>query len=171
MKSRILRNDVVEIISGNDSKKKERVLQVMPDSGRIVVEHVNFVTKHVRKSRDNPNGARLQKEASMMAAMRHPNVVMYLGVCADPPLVAARISQSPAGLVAKREPEAGGVPACAGSAWGIPAARAHPTAGPTAARPRTTARMSIRREPGRRTYPSARSGLDQVDSPALYRAR
>ena len=36
---------------------------------------------------ENPLLAGLQKEASMMAAMRHPNVVMYLGVCADPPLV------------------------------------------------------------------------------------
>lgn len=36
---------------------------------------------------DNPLLAGLQKEASMMAAMRHPNVVMYLGVCTDPPLV------------------------------------------------------------------------------------
>ena len=36
---------------------------------------------------NNPLLAGLQKEASMMAAMRHPNVVMYLGVCADPPLV------------------------------------------------------------------------------------
>lgn len=35
----------------------------------------------------NPLLTALQKEASMMAALRHPNVVMYLGVCADPPLV------------------------------------------------------------------------------------
>ena len=27
------------------------------------------------------------QEAGMMAAMRHPNVVMYLGVCLDPPCV------------------------------------------------------------------------------------
>ena len=77
MKSRILRNDVVEVISGNDSSKKERVLQVMPDSGRIVVEHVNFVTKHVRKSRDNPNGARLQKEAPIAIS----NVLLVCTSC------------------------------------------------------------------------------------------
>ncbi len=27
------------------------------------------------------------QEAGMMAAMRHPNVVLYLGVCLDPPCV------------------------------------------------------------------------------------
>ena len=63
MKSRLVRNDVVQVLSGNDSGKKERVLQVMARSGRIVVEHVNFVTKHLRRSRENPYGARLQKEA------------------------------------------------------------------------------------------------------------
>jgi large subunit ribosomal protein L24 len=65
MKSRIMKNDIVEIISGDDAGKKERVLQVMPRSGRIFVEHVNFITKHVKRSRDNPYGARLQKEASI----------------------------------------------------------------------------------------------------------
>ena len=65
MKCRIVKNDVVEILSGEDTGKKERVLQVMARSGRIVVEHVNFVTKHLRRSRDNPYGARLQKEAAI----------------------------------------------------------------------------------------------------------
>ncbi|HUV38687.1 MAG TPA: 50S ribosomal protein L24 [Planctomycetota bacterium] len=63
MKYKIMKNDVVEVISGNDTGKKERVLQLMPRSNRVVVEHVNFVTKHVRRSRENPYGARLQKEA------------------------------------------------------------------------------------------------------------
>ena len=62
-RTHIVRNDVVEIISGNDAGKRERVLRVMPREGRAVVEHVNFVTKHVRKSRDNPYGARHQVEA------------------------------------------------------------------------------------------------------------
>jgi len=63
MRYRILKNDLVQVMTGEDAGKKERVLQVLPRSGRIVVEHVNFVTKHVRRSRENPYGARLQKEA------------------------------------------------------------------------------------------------------------
>jgi len=63
MKCRILKNDIVQVISGEDAGKKERVLQVMSRDERVVVEHVNFVTKHVRRSRENPYGARLQKEA------------------------------------------------------------------------------------------------------------
>jgi large subunit ribosomal protein L24 len=63
MKCRIVRNDIVQVISGENAGKKERVLQVMIRDERIVVEHVNFVTKHMRRSRENPYGARLQKEA------------------------------------------------------------------------------------------------------------
>ncbi len=77
MKTRIVKNDVVEVISGNDSGKKERVLQVMPRSGLVVVEHVNFVTKHVRRSRQNPYGARLQKEAPVALS----NVMLVCTSC------------------------------------------------------------------------------------------
>lgn len=62
---RIVKNDIVEIISGDDAGKRERVLYVMPKRDRMLVEHINFVTKHVKRSRDNPAGARLQKEASI----------------------------------------------------------------------------------------------------------
>ena len=63
MKCRIVKNDIVQVLSGDDAGKKERVLQVMARFNRIVVEHVHFVTKHLRRSRQNPYGARLQKEA------------------------------------------------------------------------------------------------------------
>ena len=77
MKCGIVRNDVVEVISGNDAGKKERVLQVMPRSRRVVVEHVNFVTKHMRRSRENPYGARLQKEAPIAIS----NVLVVCSEC------------------------------------------------------------------------------------------
>lgn len=60
---RIAKNDIVEIITGEDAGKRERVLHVMPKRDRLLVEHINFVTKHVKRNRDNPSGARLQKEA------------------------------------------------------------------------------------------------------------
>lgn len=60
---RLVKNDIVEVISGEDAGKRERVLYVLPKEDRVVVEHVNFVTKHLRRSRQNPYGARIQKEA------------------------------------------------------------------------------------------------------------
>ena len=77
MKYRIMKNDIVEVISGDDSGKKERVLQIMPRSGHVVIEHVNFVTKHMRRSRQNPYGARLQKEAPVAIS----NVMLVCPSC------------------------------------------------------------------------------------------
>ena len=76
-KTHIVRNDIVQVISGNDAGKKERVLRVMPKEGRVVVEHVNFVTKHVRKSRENPYGARHQMEAPISLS----NVMLVCPEC------------------------------------------------------------------------------------------
>jgi large subunit ribosomal protein L24 len=44
----IRRNDTVKVISGRDKGKQGRVLRVMPDLGKVLVEHVMVVKKHVR---------------------------------------------------------------------------------------------------------------------------
>jgi len=44
----IRRNDTVKVITGRDKGKEGRVLRVLPDKGRILVEHVMLVKKHVR---------------------------------------------------------------------------------------------------------------------------
>ncbi len=42
----------------------------------------------------------LDKEAGIMAALRHPNVVMFLGVCLEPPCMVAEVSLLPAAITA-----------------------------------------------------------------------
>ena len=44
----IKRNDQVEVIAGSDKGKRGRVLRVLPDANRVLVEHVRVVKKHVR---------------------------------------------------------------------------------------------------------------------------
>jgi large subunit ribosomal protein L24 len=44
----IRRNDTVKVMTGRDTGKEGRVLRVMPDEGRVLVEHVMTVKKHVR---------------------------------------------------------------------------------------------------------------------------
>jgi large subunit ribosomal protein L24 len=44
----IRRNDTVRVITGRDKGKEGRVLRVMPDTGRLLVEHVMIAKKHVR---------------------------------------------------------------------------------------------------------------------------
>lgn len=68
-KVHVRRGDIVRAISGAeaDGKKTGKVLKVYPKTGRVLVEGFNFVTKHLRKSQDNPNGGIVTKEAPMAA--------------------------------------------------------------------------------------------------------
>lgn len=44
----IKRNDTVKVITGKDKGKEGRVLRVFPGDGKLLVEHVMMVKKHVR---------------------------------------------------------------------------------------------------------------------------
>ena len=44
----IRRNDTVKVITGRDKGKEGRVLRVFPNDGKVLVEHVMVVKKHVR---------------------------------------------------------------------------------------------------------------------------
>ena len=45
---KIKRNDTVEVIAGKDKGKRGRVLRVIADKNRVLVEHVMIVKKHVK---------------------------------------------------------------------------------------------------------------------------
>jgi large subunit ribosomal protein L24 len=49
---KIKRNDTVEVIAGKDKGKRGRVLRVIADRDRLLVEHVMMIKKHVKP---NPN--------------------------------------------------------------------------------------------------------------------
>ena len=59
----IKRNDMVQVITGNHKGAKGKVLRIDRDRNRVVVEGVNMIYRHVRPTRRNPQGGRLQKEA------------------------------------------------------------------------------------------------------------
>lgn len=63
MSARIKKGDLVKAVCGDDKGKTGKVLQVLPDSRRAVVEGLNFVKKHMRKSQDNPQGGVFDREA------------------------------------------------------------------------------------------------------------
>jgi large subunit ribosomal protein L24 len=54
--------DIVEVIAGDDKGVKGKVLHIDREAGRVTVEGVNRVYKHVRRSQRNPQGGRLSKE-------------------------------------------------------------------------------------------------------------
>ena len=46
----VRRGDVVGVITGRERGKRGKVLRVLTDKGRVVVEHVNMVKKHTKPS-------------------------------------------------------------------------------------------------------------------------
>lgn len=73
----IRKNDVVEVICGDDRSRGQqrvigKVLRVLHEENKIVVEGVNKVYKHVRPSQRNPRGGRLSKEMPI-----HVSNVLY----------------------------------------------------------------------------------------------
>ena len=64
-KAAIKRDDIVRVLSGDDRGKIGKVLRVDPERGVAVVEGLNVVKRHMRKSQDNPQGGIIEKEAPM----------------------------------------------------------------------------------------------------------
>ncbi len=61
-------DDIVEVIRGDDRGTRGKVLSVNRKTGKVVVEGVNLVYKHVRRSQRNPQGGRLRKEMPIDAS-------------------------------------------------------------------------------------------------------
>jgi large subunit ribosomal protein L24 len=74
----IQRNDKVQVIAGSDRGKQGRVLRVLPDASRVLVEHVRMVKKNVR-----PNPQRNIKGgiAEQEAAIHVSNVMLICPNC------------------------------------------------------------------------------------------
>ena len=62
MSLRIRKGDRVKVLAGRDRGKTGKVLHVYPAKERALVEGINMVKKHMRKSQQNPQGAVVQKE-------------------------------------------------------------------------------------------------------------
>jgi large subunit ribosomal protein L24 len=57
------RNDEVEVISGEYKGKRGKVLKVFPTEQRLIVEGVNFISRHMRPSQTMPQGGIVKREA------------------------------------------------------------------------------------------------------------
>lgn len=62
-KCHVKKGDTVTVIAGDDKGKSGKVLLVVPQTGRALVEGINVVKKHIQKTQDNPQGGIIDKEA------------------------------------------------------------------------------------------------------------
>jgi large subunit ribosomal protein L24 len=78
----IRKDDIVEVITGDDagnakSRTTARVLRVLPDKQKVVVEGINRVYRHLKPNRRNAQGGRLSKEMPVAIS----NVLLYCSTC------------------------------------------------------------------------------------------
>ena len=72
------KNDEVIIISGKDKGKTGKILKVIPEKSKVVVEKVNFVKEFIRRDQSkNIQGGIMEKEAPIHVS----NVMMYCSAC------------------------------------------------------------------------------------------
>ena len=62
MSKNIKKGEEVIVIAGDHKGKKGKILQVLRAKNRVIVEGVNLLKKHERKSQDNPQGSIVERE-------------------------------------------------------------------------------------------------------------
>jgi large subunit ribosomal protein L24 len=86
----IRRNDIVQVISGEDKGKTGKVLKAFPSKKRVVVEGINFIKKHMRRSgKAGQQGGIIEKEASIDIS----NVLLYCQRCGKGVRVGMKITK------------------------------------------------------------------------------
>jgi large subunit ribosomal protein L24 len=73
--NKIKKGDTVAVMTGKDKGKKGKVLHVMPGTGKVLVEGINFVKKHQRKTRQD------QQEAGIVQVERPVQAANLMVVC------------------------------------------------------------------------------------------
>ena len=64
----IRKDDTVVVLTGDDKGTRGKVLRILRAKGKVVIEGVNKVYRHLKPSRRNPQGGRLSKEMPVDAS-------------------------------------------------------------------------------------------------------
>ncbi|EAR11653.1 50S ribosomal protein L24 [Polaribacter irgensii 23-P] len=64
-KFKIKSGDTVKVIAGDHKGSEGKVLQIIREKDRVLVEGVNLVSKHTKPSAQKPQGGIVKKEASL----------------------------------------------------------------------------------------------------------
>jgi large subunit ribosomal protein L24 len=88
VKFRIRQNDIVRVIRGKDRGKVGKVIRVLPDKKKVIVEKVNMVKRHVRPSDVNPQGGIIENESPIFIT----NVMIMCDRCNKPVRVGYKIT-------------------------------------------------------------------------------
>jgi len=74
----VKKGDEVVVIAGTERGKRGKVIALLTDKQRVIVEGIKLIKKHQRKSQQHPQGAIVEREGSIhvsnvMSAEKHAN--------------------------------------------------------------------------------------------------
>jgi large subunit ribosomal protein L24 len=76
----VKKNDLVTVVTGREKGKSGRVLKVIPETGKLIIEKINFIKRHTRPHGQQRQGGILEKEAPLHAS----NVMLLCEKCNKP---------------------------------------------------------------------------------------
>ena len=94
----IKKNDKVKILSGKDKGKTGKVLQVLPTEGKISIEGLNLLIKHLRPQKQGEKGQRIEFPAFIQVS----NVALVCPKCGRATRVAHTIVKGTEGKKDKK---------------------------------------------------------------------
>ena len=83
----VRRGDTVAVIAGRERGKRGKVLHVLTDKGRVVVEHVNMIKKHQRPTQKLRQGGIIEREGPLALS----NVLVVCPRCDKPSRTGVKI--------------------------------------------------------------------------------
>ena len=65
MKFHVKKGDEVVVVAGKEKGKRGKVIAVNPKSQRVIVESLQMIKRHTRKSQERPQGAIVEREGTI----------------------------------------------------------------------------------------------------------
>ncbi|HKV56258.1 MAG TPA: 50S ribosomal protein L24 [Candidatus Binataceae bacterium] len=97
-KFKVRKDDMVMVVAGRERGKTGKVLRVLPDQGRVVVERLNIVKRHTKPRGAASPGGIVEKEAPLDIS----NVMVFCDRCNAPVRVGIKQSDSARSRVCRR---------------------------------------------------------------------
>jgi large subunit ribosomal protein L24 len=64
-KLHVKKGDDVVVLAGKEKGKRGKIIAVLSKKSRVIVEGVQMIKRHTRKSQQHPNGAILEREGTI----------------------------------------------------------------------------------------------------------
>lgn len=77
IKLSLRKNDQVQVMAGREKGKSGKILTISAKTGRVTVEKINMVKRHLKPSQQNPQGGIVEKELPL----HYSNVLLMCPKC------------------------------------------------------------------------------------------